>query len=193
MEGFNRWLREVVPPIVLLLALDVVVTVIFLVVSGTSARIGTLRPLNTIPVKGGELILIGVGVGLLACITARRIDASILTLAIAFVALIAADHLPSAFGVPQPIRPAHTFTFLAAEVVVLGVTFRKRPELVLLAIAAWFGHVAGDQGVFAFLAPISFAYSPLGPYQIPFAIVSAIFALATGYVVRQRTRESSAP
>ncbi len=190
MDGFNRWLRDVIPPIALILALDLVTTVVLLGVSGAPARMGSLRPLNTIPDKGLELFLVGAGVGLTACLAARRLDVSLLTLAIAFVALIDADHLPSAFGIPQPIRPAHTFAFLAVEVVVLGVTFRKRPELVLLAVAAWFGHVAGDQGIFAFFAPYSFAYSPLGPYRIPFAIIAVAFALATGYVVRRRARRA---
>src|SRR5271169_1187378 len=172
MEGFNRWIREVIPPILVILAIDLATTVVLLAVSGAPARIGSLRPLSTIPDKGLELFLVGAGVGLTACLAARRLDISLLTLAIAFVALIDADHLPSAFGIPQPIRPAHTFAFLAVEMVVLGVTFRKRPELVLLAVAAWFGHVAGDVGEFAFFAPYSFAYSPLGPYRIPFAIIA---------------------
>lgn len=190
MQGFNRWVREVIPPIALILGIVLAVTIIFLVVSGASARIGTLRPLNTIPEKGVEIFLTGAAVGLTACAAAKRLDLSILALGIAFVAIIAVDHLPSAFGIPQPIRPAHTFAFLAVEVVALGLVFRKRPELVLLAAAAWFGHVAADQGVFAFFAPLSFAYSPLGPYRIPFALISVVFALATGYVVAHRQRRS---
>jgi hypothetical protein len=188
MEGFNRWLREVIPPIALILALDLAVTVVFFALSGAAARIGTLRPVNTIPEKGLELVLIGAGVGLLACVAERRLDTPLLTLAVAFVALIAADHLPSALGVAQPIRPAHTFAFLALEVVALALTFRGRPELVLLAVATWFAHVAGDTGLFAFFAPLSFAYSPLGPYRVPFAAIAVLFALATGYVSRRPGR-----
>jgi hypothetical protein len=190
MEGLNRWIRDVLPPVVLVLAVVLAVTLVFLAVSGASARIGTLRPLSTIPEKGVELFLTGAAVGLVACAAARRVDLSVLTLGIAFVALIAVDHLPAAFGIPQPIRPAHTFAFLTVEVVALRIAFGKRPELVLLAVAAWFGHVAADQGVFAFFAPFSFAYSPLGPYRIPFASISVAFALATGYVVAHRTRRS---
>lgn len=182
----NRWLREVIPPVALIVALDLVVTVVFFALSGSSARIGTLRPLSTIPGKGFELVLVGAAVGLLACVAAWRLDPSLLTLAIAFVGLIDADHLPSAFGVAQPIRPAHTFAFLAVEAIALAVAFRGRPELVLLAVAAWFGHVAGDTGVFALFAPLSFAYDSLGPYRMPFAIISAAFALAAGYLVRRR-------
>jgi hypothetical protein len=185
MEASRRFLRDVVPPVVVVLALVLVVTVVFFALSGPAARIGTLRAVSTIPVKGAEIVLLGAAVGLLACAAERRLDATLLTLAVAFVALIALDHLPSALGVAQPIRPAHTFAFLAAEVVVLRVAFRKRPELPLLAAAAWFGHVAGDTGVFAFFAPFSFAYSPLGPYMLPFAVISVVFAIATGYVARR--------
>jgi hypothetical protein len=192
MEAFRRWLREVAPPVAVVLALVLVVTVALLSLSGAATRIGTLRPVSTIPVKGAELVLTGAVVGFLVCAAERRLDVPLLTLAIAFVALIAVDHLPAALGIAQPIRPAHTFTFLAVEVVALGLAFRRRPELVLLAVASWFGHVAGDQGIFAFFAPFSFAYSPLGPYRVPFAIISAAFAIATGYLIRRRRIGSGA-
>jgi len=193
MGSFNRWLLEVVPPIAVIVALDLAVTVIFFALSGATARIGTLRPLSTVPAKGLELVLVGAAVGIVACLTERRIDLSVLTLAIAFVGLIDADHLPSALGIAQPIRPAHTFAFLALEVVVLAAAFRGRPELPFLAVAAWFGHVAGDTGEFALLAPFSFAYSSLGDFRVPFAIVSAVFALAAGYTVRRRKKRAFLP
>jgi len=193
MEAFNRYLREVVPPIAVVLALNLAVMVIFYAFSGAPARMGTLRPVSTIPAKGLELVLVGAGVGLLACVAAWRLDLSTFTLAIAFVGLIDADHLLSVFGVAQPIRPAHTFAFLAIEVVALGLAFRSRPELVPLAVAAWFAHIAGDTGVFSLFAPFSFAYSPLGPYRVPFAIISAAFAIATGYVIRRRQNPSFIP
>jgi hypothetical protein len=193
MEALNRWLREVVPPIAVIVALILTVTVVFFALSGAAARIGTLRPVSTIPAKGLELVLVGAAVGLVACVTERRIDLSVLTLAIAFVGLIDADHLPSALGIAQPIRPAHTFAFLALEVVVLAVAFRRRPELPLLAVAAWFGHIAGDSGEFSLFAPFSFAYSPLGDFRVPFAIISVVFALATGYMVRRRKTRAFLP
>jgi hypothetical protein len=188
MGGFNRWLRDVVPPIALILAIDLVVTFAFFAVSGSPARIGTLRPVSTIPAKAFELVAVGAGVGLAACLAARRLDLTLLTLAIAFVALLDVDHLPSVFGIGQPIRPTHSFAFLAVEAVALLATFRRRPELVLLAISAFFGHVAGDTGIFAIFAPFSFAYGSIDAYRIPFGIVSATFALAAGYLHRRATR-----
>ena len=191
MEAFNRWLREVILPIAVIVALDLSVTVVFFAMSGATARIGTLRPVSTIPDKGLELVLVGAAVGFVACAAERRIDLSLLTLAVAFVGLIDADHLPSALGIAQPIRPAHTLAFLALEVVILAAAFRGRPEVPLLAVATWFGHVAGDAGEFALFAPFSFAYSSLGDFRVLFAIVSALFALATGYVVRRRKKRIS--
>jgi hypothetical protein len=189
MEGFRGWLGDVLPPILLILAIDLVVTVIFFGVSGSPARIGTLRPLGTIPGKVVELVLVGAGVGLAACVTAKRLDVSLLTLAIAFVALIDVDHLPSIFGIEQPIRPSHSFAFLAIEVIALGVTFRRRPELVLLAVSAFFAHIAGDTGIFSLFAPFSFVYSSISAYKIPFGIIGAVFALAAGYASRHTKRE----
>lgn len=193
MDALNRWAREVLPPVVLIVALDLVVTVVFFAVSGSTVRIGTLRPVSTIPGKGLELVLVGAGVGVLACLASRRLDLSLVTLAVAFVALIDVDHLPSALGVAQPIRPAHTFAFLALEVLALGVAFRRRPELVTLALSAWFGHIAGDTGIFALFAPFSFTYSALGPYGLLFAIIAVILALTTGFISRSRLKAAIMP
>jgi hypothetical protein len=188
MDGFRRWLQDVVPPVALIVAIDLVLTLIFFAVSAGPARIGTLRPLDTIPSKGLELILVGAGVGLAACISARRFDPSLLALAIAFVVLLDVDHLPSVFGVEQPIRPAHSFAFLAVEAVALGLAFRRRPELILLAVAAFFGHVAGDTGIFALYAPFSFGYSSIDAYRVPFGVIAAVFGLGAGAVSRRTKR-----
>ena len=144
--------------------------------------------MSTIPSKVVELVLVGGGVGLAACVSARKLDVPLLTLAVAFVALIDVDHLPSAFGIAQPIRPSHSLAFLAVEAVALGLAFRGRPELVFLAVSAFFGHIAGDTGIFALFAPFSFAYSSMSAYQVPFGIIALAFALATGYVSRRAKR-----
>jgi hypothetical protein len=190
MEGLRRWLRDVVPPVALIVAIDAVVTLIFFGLSAGPARVGTLRPLGTIPPKVLELVLVGAGVGLAASVGARRLDFTLLALAMAFVALLDIDHLPSFFGIGQPIRPAHSFAFLAVEVSALGLAFRKRPELALLAVSAFFGHVAGDSGIFALFAPFSFDYSSIDAYKVPFGMVAVVFALAAGYVGRHRIRST---
>jgi hypothetical protein len=193
MEGLRHWLRDVVPPVALIVAIDLVVTLVFFGLSAGPARIGTLRPLGTIPAKALELVLVGAGVGAAACVGARRLDFSLIGLAMAFVALLDIDHLPSFFGIDQPIRPAHSFAFLAVEGVALGLAFRKRPELVLLAVASFFGHIAGDTGVFALFAPFSFAYSSVDAYKVPFGVIAVLFGLAAGYLSRRARTTTSVP
>jgi hypothetical protein len=190
VEGIKPWLRDVVPPIALILAIDLAVTIVFFGVSGGHARVGTLRPVNAIPGKALELVLVGSGIGLVACLAAGRLDINLLTLAIGFVALLDVDHLPSVFGVEQPIRPTHSFAFLAVEVVSLLIAFRGRPELAVLAVSAFLGHVAGDTGIFALFAPFSFVYGSIDAYRVAFGIVAVAFALATGSVSRRTARAS---
>ena len=193
MQGLRCWLRDVVPPVALIVAIDLVVTLIFFAASAAPARIGTLRPLGTIPSKGLELVLVGAGVGLAACLGARRLDFSLLALAMAFVALLDVDHLPSAFGITQPIRPAHSLAFLGVEVLALGLAFRKRPELAMLAVAAFFGHIAGDTGIFALFAPFSFVYSSIDDFKVPFGLIAAVFALAAGNFSRHSRISTTTP
>jgi hypothetical protein len=105
----------------------------------------------------------------------------LLTLSVAFVVLLDIDHLPSLFGIAQPIRPAHSFTFLVLEVAALALAVRRRPEVELIAVAAFFGHVAGDTGIFALFAPFSFDYYSLNGYAFPLALTAVAFALVAGY------------
>jgi len=108
MEGLRGWLRDVVPPVALIVAVDLAVTVAFFGMSLSPARIGTLRPLGTIPPKVLELVLVGGGAGLAACAGARRLDLSLLGLAIAFVALLdTQDPLIYAYCLGQAPVPEH--------------------------------------------------------------------------------------
>jgi hypothetical protein len=184
----REWLHETAIPILVVILLDLAITIIFLSISGKSARIGTFRPPNTVPPKIAELAAIGIGLGVIACISRRKPDPTLLTLSLAFVLLLDADHLPSLIGIAQPIRPAHSFAFLVLEVIVLSLTVRRRPEVQLMAVAAFFGHTAGDSGEFALFAPFSFDYSSISAYDLPLAIAAIFFALAAGYAKRRNSR-----
>jgi len=187
-----NWVRETIPPIIAFLVLDLTLTVIFFEITGTSVHIGTLRPINTIPLKGAELIGAGLGVGILASLTNRGVDLSMITLGLVFVVLLDLDHLPSAFGLSQPIRPAHSLAFLALLIITLSFTIKKQPWVELIAVSSFFAHIASDTGVFAFLAPFSFQYMSLDAYRIPFAAISVVFALTAGYVkYKKRTTSIS--
>ncbi|HUK74440.1 MAG TPA: hypothetical protein VLU99_01515 [Nitrososphaerales archaeon] len=191
MGRVGDWAKETLPPVLLVLFLDVAVTVAFVLLSGKSVRVGTFRPADAIPPKVAELLAIGVAVGLLECLGRGRPDASLFTFGLAFVALIAVDHFPSAFGFAQPIRPAHSLTFLVLMVSVLALAFRKRPEVPIAAAAGFFGHMAGDTGIFAPVQPFSFQYIPLAPYTGAFAVAAVVVAIAAGYTKRRRVQRAA--
>jgi hypothetical protein len=172
--------------------MDLVLTLIFFFVAGTSFHVGTLRPVASIPTKIIELTAVGLSVGIVASIANRALDLSMVTLGIAFTVLIDLDHLPSVFGFEQPIRPAHSLAFLSLTIIVLSLTIRNQPWVELIMISSFLAHMASDTGVFAFLAPFSFQYFSLDAFKIPFAAGSIAFAIAAGYLkFRYRSQGSS--
>jgi hypothetical protein len=185
---FNKenWLRETIPAIVAYVLLDVALTILLVLTAPSSVGIGKLRPLDTIPVKLLELALVGVGLGLVASLSFRKIDLNLIVLSLAFVALLDADHIPSALGYSEPIRPAHTLAFLAVVLVVLFFTARKQPEVELLAVSGFFGHLAADEGIFSPFAPFSYEYFSLNAYTLPFVAIALTFALLAGYAKYRR-------
>ncbi len=187
----ENWLSETIPPIFTYIALDLILTAMFIAISPASVSIGTLRPASTIPPKILELVLIGLALGLVSSLTFRKIDLSLITVFVAFVALLDIDHLPAMLGYSEPIRPAHSIMFLVILMLILAFTARKQPEVELIAVAAFLGHMAGDTGEFAVFAPFSFSYSGLDPYRIPLAAGAIIFALLAGYVKYRRYKVKS--
>ena len=192
MAPLRSWLAEVATPILVVVVLDLAVALVFLAVSGKPARIGTLRAFSTVPSKLVELGIAGVSVALVASITRRALDPSLMTLGIAFVLLLDLDHLPSLFGVAQPIRPAHSLTFLVIEAIALALVVKKG-SVVLIAVASFFGHLAADTGIFAPFQPFSFQYISLDAYVVPLALVSLVFALAAGHLRRKEANMTPRP
>jgi hypothetical protein len=174
--------HETAAPIIVFLAVDLGLTLVFFGISSPSVHIGTLRPVATIPLKLLELAGAGLAVGLVASLLAKRIDLGLITLAVAFTGLLDIDHLPSLFGVEQPIRPAHSIAFLAITLVGLGLVARGRYDIQAIFVASFFAHMASDSGVFAFFAPISFNYFSIQDYRIPLALGSVAFALLAGHL-----------
>jgi hypothetical protein len=186
VHQIKRWVLEVFPPILVFLAIDAGLTVLFFQTSAPSVHIGTLRPVYSIPPKLLELASVGAGLGLIASLMQRRIDLGIIALSAAFTSLLDLDHLPSALGIAQPIRPAHSIAFACLAVLILWITFRKRPEVPLIFIAAFLGHIAADTGVFAILAPFTFHYYSLDALKIPIAVCAVAFAAFAGYAKPRR-------
>ncbi|MGI0084909.1 MAG: hypothetical protein ACREBQ_07490, partial [Nitrososphaerales archaeon] len=132
----ERWPRETIPPIAAYVALDLVLTTVFILVSPSGADTGAIRPSDTILPKIVELILVGIAIGSVASFAFRKIDLNIFTLSVAFVVLLDVDHVPAALGFQEPIRPAHTIAFLLALLAVLTFTIKKQPEVELIALSA---------------------------------------------------------
>ncbi len=181
MGAFARWASETATPIAIYLGTGLLITVVFSAFSGGQARVGTFRSIYTVLPKFVELVLAGVLLGLLASLGRKRVDLSLITLSTAFVALLDIDHLPSVFGIAQPIRPAHSITYIAITVVALTFVIRNRPEVELIAISSFLGHLATDTGVFAPFAPFSFEYLPTDEFRVPLAVTSVLFAFLAGY------------
>lgn len=178
--------REAAPPILLFLGVDLGLTLLFFGISSPAVHIGTLRPVSTIPLKLLELAGAGLAVGLVASLAARRIELALITMAVAFTGLLDVDHLPSVFGVAQPIRPAHSITFLVITLVGLSFVAKGRYDIQAILVASFFAHIASDTGVFAFYAPFSFNYMSMQDYRLPLAVGSLIFAILAGYLAYRR-------
>jgi hypothetical protein len=54
----------------------------------------------------------------------------------------------------------------------------------LVVASAFMGHMAVDTGIFAPLSPISYWYTPLGPYRLPLAAGALLCAIAAGFVLK---------
>ncbi len=178
------WLHQIVVPVIVFLALAIGMTALSFVASALSARIGTFRPPSSIPSKLSELAAVGVALGVVSSIPTRRLDYGLIVLSVGFILLLDVDHLPSLFGVAEPIRPAHSFVFLALLVGVLALAVRGRPELELIAGSSFLGHIAIGSGVFPLLAPFSYAYYGVDGYAIPLLLASAALAAMAGFARR---------
>ena len=186
MKKFLALVRETGPPIIVFLAIDLALTLLFFGVSSSAVHVGTLRPVATIPLKVLGLAALGLGVGIVASLMVKRIDFGLVTLALAFTCLLDVDHLPSFFGVAQPIRPSHSIAFLAITLLALSFVARGRWDIPAIFLASFLAHIASDSGVFALLAPFSFNYFSIEAFKIPLAVGSIVFALLAGYLKRRR-------
>jgi hypothetical protein len=149
--------------------------------------------LGTILPKLGELVLVGATIGVVSSLARRNLDLVLLTWSVAFASLMDLDHLPSALGLGEPIRPAHSIGFFLLVVAALAVFIRKQPEVEFAFAASFFGHLAADTGIFAPLAPLSFDYVPLDAYRLPFAIGAVVFALIAGLARRRKQDRGTLP
>lgn len=177
---------------VLFAAVGLAFTALSLAMAPVATKVGTLRSLATIPLHEAELVAVGLAIGLLASAASRRPDPLLILLPVAFVSLLDLDHLPAALGVAQPIRPAHSVFFLAAFVACL-LLLRQPPEIGVLSIAAFLGHLGVDTGVFPLLFPLSLHYYSLTGYRVALVASAFVVALAAGSYSRSRRTKMGSP
>jgi hypothetical protein len=166
-------------------ALGLTFTAISLLASPLDVRVGTLRSISTIPIHEFALIGTGLALSFLVMIGLRRFDLSSLLLSASFIVFLDLDHLPSALGIAQPIRPAHSLVFLAVLLVILNFVFKKPVKVQLTVVASFLGHLAVDTGAFPLLAPLSYAYYSLSSVDLALLGSAALIALLAGYLGRR--------
>jgi hypothetical protein len=165
--------------------LALVFTAVSLVVSPQQAQIGRFRPIATIPAHLIVLILLGAALGVVSSIVARKPGFTFLVLFPVLVVLTDIDHLPSMLDIAQPIRPAHSFIFVALAVVVTAMVIR-RPDIEAIVLSAFLAHLSADTGLFPPFSPVSFQYYSLASYSLTFLTASVVFALLAGFLKRRR-------
>jgi hypothetical protein len=165
-------------------AMVLLFTLISLYTAPQASQSGTFRPFPTIPLHVLILVSLGLGLGLTASAVRRRLDLGLAILVPALVVLTDLDHLPSYFGLAQPIRPAHSFIFILCTVALMATVIRKR-DVELATLSAFFAHLSVDTGVFPPFSPVSFQYYDLGEFRTSFVVAAVAFALAAGLATNQ--------
>lgn len=182
----HRLDRSAVLSVLLFASLVLAFTVISLYVSPPASETGRFRALDAIP---GHLLLLAAGgaaIGLLSVVAFRRLDLTLVIVIPVFAVLLDLDHLPSALGLAQPVRPAHSFIFLAVTFILMATVIR-RMDLSFAAMSGFFAHVGIDTGVFAPFSPVSFDYYALAEYDWLLLALAVASALGAGYYGKKRS------
>jgi hypothetical protein len=171
-------------------------TVLVLLITGVSVlvgspdvKVGSPRPLDTVPVHLLELAGFGIVLGIPVLGIYGRKGIGLAVLIPAMVVLLDLDHLPVFLGIAQPIRPAHSLVFLIGDMVATTIVLR-RLDFNLIIMSAFAGHLSVDTGLLPPLAPLSFQYVQLDQYRIPLVLSSMILAILVGYVLRRENRST---
>jgi hypothetical protein len=157
-------------------------TIISLYASPRASQTGTFRALTAIPPHLLELAVGGAVLGLLVYTISRKLDLVLVIPSV--VVLTDLDHLPSALGIAQPIRPAHSIIFIVTAFIVVA-TIIKRLDLSFAVMSGFFIHLSIDTGEFPPFSPLSFHYYELGSYLAIFATLAVASALIAGYLGRR--------
>ena len=179
-------LRPLLSTIVIYALLVLLFTLISLFVSPAASRTGVFRQVDAIPAHLALLAAGGVLLSLLTYAVYRRFDLNLAVLIPSVVILTDLDHLPSALGIAQSVRPAHSILLVGVAFVVVA-TIIRRLDFSFAVMAGFFAHVGIDTGIFAPFSPLSFTYYTITDYRWGFLGLAVVSALAAGYLAKRRT------
>ena len=163
---------------------DLIFAAIGVLSAPAAAQIGSTRPTATIPLHEAEIAGVGLMLGLGAAVFYGRKGLPLALLVPALAVLLDLDHIPAYVGMAEPIRPAHSLIFISL-VLALTMIVTRRPDVSLVVLSAFSGHLAVDEGVFPALSPLSFVDVSIDPYRVLFLACAVLSAVAAGMVLRR--------
>jgi hypothetical protein len=169
---------------------SLLLTGVSLIISPVMSRVGTFRPVETIPGHLALIALLALLLGAAVVITERRLDLVLLLSIPTFAILTDLDHLPSIVGVAQPIRPAHSLVFAAMAAFLIVVSLR-RLDMGFAALSGFSAHLVVDTGVIPPVSPLSFMYVNLSGLHLYFAVGAVTFAILSGLISKERGRHDA--
>ncbi len=179
-------------PIVIFVVL--VLTFTFLAVStyNASEPLGTLRRFSSLLPKVFQLVAFGGLLSIVATIGMKRVRSNILVYPPLFLILLDLDHLPSLFGIDQPIRPAHSLIFLLISLIAIFAFESRRPAIPLTLMSSFLGHLGVDSPLFPLFAPISselYSFSTI--ISMTLVLSSIILAMISGRMYQRAESEKN--
>ncbi|MDA4126122.1 MAG: hypothetical protein OK452_02815 [Thaumarchaeota archaeon] len=188
MNSIRGSIREVLEVSAVFIAVGLTFTAVSVLTSDIHFKIGTFRPIYSIPPHLVALSAMGLAVGFATSLFSIRFSMRPVILSVVLMLLFDLDHIPAALGIPQPIRPAHSLLFLGVVVLAELILLKKPIETGVLIGAAFLGHLAVDTGLFPLFYPFSMQYYALNSIY-PWLYVSAfVLAIMAGLLTRFNTR-----
>ena len=172
--------------VIIFVTIDLAFTTIAVQSASPNDAIGSLRPIGSITPKVAQLLTVGAAVAFVPILVLRKVSPELALSALVFTPLLDADHLPVMLGIPQPIRPAHSFVFMVVVASAIYL-FIRRLDIALVAVSATMMHLAADSPSFPLISPLSVELYKLGTLEHSALLGGSILiAVTSGYVARKK-------
>lgn len=171
--------------VIVFVAVDLVFTAIAMGSARPNETIGTLRSVSTILPKLVQLAFVGLVVSVILLISRGVFNVELVLSGVVLTILLDIDHLPALLDIPQPIRPAHSFLFMAAVAFAIYIVLKK-VDMSLVAVSSTMMHIAADSSSFPLLSPLTlnlYDISILG--HLEFGAAAIFIALCSGYAAKR--------